>query len=135
MSEVPAWSLTATDLEDLPPLLGRSDSQKNAYRAALVYMNRYAVTEKKYPKLNQMTKEHVEGDCIEGYLQDYGGWFAREKILTKPKIFLATDSKVIGFGLAKEILQHKFKEHDLWKRDETGWWTEMRSDFKKSLIE
>jgi hypothetical protein len=29
MSEVPAWSLTATDLEDLPPLLGRSDSQKD----------------------------------------------------------------------------------------------------------
>ena len=56
MSEVPAWSLTATDLEDLPPLLGRSDSQKNAYRTALIYMNRYAVTEKKYPKLNQMTK-------------------------------------------------------------------------------
>jgi len=68
---------------------------------------------------------------LEDYLQDYGGWFARERILTKQKTFLATDSKVISFGLAKDILRHKFKEHDLWKRDETGLWTEMRSDFKK----
>jgi hypothetical protein len=68
---------------------------------------------------------------LEDYLQDYGGWFARERILTKQKTFLATDSKVISFGLAKDILRHKFKEHDLWKRDETGWWTEMCSDFKK----
>ena len=78
-----------------------------------------------------MTNEHVEGNCMEDYLQDYGGWFARERILTKQKTFLATDSKVISFGLAKDILRHKFKEHDLWKRDETGWWTEMHSDFKK----
>ena len=123
MSEVPAWSLTVTDPEDLPPLLGRSLIARRMHTGLqpLVYMNRYAVTEKQYPKLNQMTKEHVEGDCMEDYLQDYGGWFARERILTKQKTFLATDSKVISFGLAKEILRHKFKEHYLWKRDETGW--------------
>jgi hypothetical protein len=131
MSNQPPWALTDEDMKEIPSLLGRSDSQKKAYETAMVYMNRYAVTEKLYPKLINMTKEHVEGDCMEEYLEDFALWLAREQIVTRQKTFLSTDSKAISFGLVKELLRLKFKEHDLWKRDESSWWTKMRSDFKR----
>jgi hypothetical protein len=47
-------------LLSIPPILGCSDSQKDSYKTALVYVNQYALTEKKYPKFRQRTKEHVE---------------------------------------------------------------------------
>ena len=131
MSNQPPWALTDEDMKEIPSLLGRSDSQKKAYETAMVYMNRYAVTEKLYPKLINMTKEHVEGDCMEEYLEDFALWLAREQIVTRQKTFLSTDSKAISFGLVKELLRLKFKEHDLRKRDESSWWTKMRSDFKR----
>ncbi len=117
-----AWSLTEKDLEDIPPLLGRSDSQKDSYKTALI------LTEKKYPKFCQLTKEHVEGDSMEDYLEDFSGWFAREQIWTKQNTWLATNGKLNSLGLVKEMLKYKFRDHDLWK----SWWTEMRSNFKRA---
>ena len=101
------WYLTEANLEDIPALMGRSSKQRDSYKTALLYMNRFLLNEDKYLRIRDLMNEHVEGDSLKDLLEDYCGWFACEQIWTKQKTWLSTDSKVISIGLAKEILCHK----------------------------
>lgn len=123
---------TDTDLADIPSLLGRSDSQRQAYITALGYLNQYLTSEGKYPRFLHLTQENLVEDNLIDMLEDLAGWFAKKQFFTKQKSWLGTDSKLVSFGLIKELFRHKFREHDLWKRDESTWWTDLRKHFKKA---
>ena len=65
--------VTDTDLVDIPPLLGRSDSQKHAYVTALGYLNQFLVSGGKFPRFRDLTNDHVEGDNLLDLLEDLAG--------------------------------------------------------------
>jgi hypothetical protein len=74
----------------------------------------------------------VEGDNLLDLIEDLAGWFASEQIFTKQKTWLQTDSKAVSLGLMKELFCHKFSDHELWKKEESSWWTDLRRNFKRA---
>jgi hypothetical protein len=61
--------------------------------------------------IDGVTDEHMEGEHLKCFLENFGNWLARTSFETKQKILLGNKSKKEYFKTAKEVSKLKFSAH------------------------
>jgi hypothetical protein len=101
----------------------RADSTMSGYNSSIVYLNKL-LSEYSFPPFEDLMPLHVEGEHMENMIETAGRWFANTTFRTHMNTWLSASSKETHFKAMKQVLYLKFKDHDLFKGDQS-WWTDL----------
>ena len=112
--------------------MGDSTSLVRQHTKATNYLNLYLREVDEYlpNDIHDVKDEHMEGEHLKNFLENFGNWLARTSFLTKQRAPLGNKSKEEYFKTAKEVLKLKFSSHPCF-RDAPLWFTDMKHRFDK----
>jgi len=112
--------------------MGDSISLARQHTKATNYLNLYLREMDEYlpNDIRDVKDEHMEGEHLKNFLENFGNWLARTSFLTKQRTPLGNKSKEEYFKTAKEVLKLKFSSHPCF-HDAPLWFTDMKHRFDK----
>ena len=112
--------------------MGDSISLARQHTKATNYLNLYLREVDEYlpNDIRDVKDEHMEGEHLKNFLENFGNWIARTSFLTKQRTPLGNKSKEEYFKTAKEVLKLKFSSHPCF-HDAPLWFTDMKHRFDK----
>jgi hypothetical protein len=111
--------------------MGDSTSHSKQKKKATNYINQYLRKNEYLPNsIDELTDEHMEGEHLKNFMENFGKWLARTKFDTKQKTSLGNKTKEEYFKMSKEVLKLRSSDHPCFN-DAPVWFPDMKRRFDK----
>ena len=111
-------------------LMGLSCNTLEGHVATTKYINQF-LQEHKFPELDHLMEENVEGKSLSNLFENIGIWFYSTRFRNHQNTWLWDSSKEEKLKRVKEVFKWKFPTHKVFPPSQHNCFSEMKGWFKK----